>query len=109
MLDKEYTFYQPIHYDLIGKLVKIKSPGMLITNESSPRKSTINTSDQIFDRGGKNVYLLVEVETWTPHSNKNECFIMAKFLFGEKIYTWRGIKVSHETVYDTLDSRIELV
>ena len=109
MLDKEYTFYQPIHYDLIGKLVKIKSPGMLITNESSPRKSTINTADQIFDRGGKNVYLLVEVETWTPRSNKSECFIMAKFLFGEKIYIWRGIKVSHESVYDTLDSRIELV
>ena len=109
MLDKEYTFYHPICYDLIGKLVKIKSPGMLITNESNPRKSTIKTSDQIFDRGGKNVYILVEVESWTPRSSKNECFIMAKFLLGEKIYTWRGIKVSNESIYDTLDSRIELV
>ena len=109
MLDKEYTFYHPICYDLIGKLVKIKSPGMLITNESNPRKSTIKTSDQIFDRGGKNVYILVEVESWTPRSSKNECFIMAKFLLGEKIYTWRGIKVSNESIYDTLDSRIEQV
>ena len=109
MLNKEYTFYHPICYDLIGKLVKIKSPGMLITNESNPRKSTIKTSDQIFDRGGKNVYILVEVESWTPRSSKNECFIMAKFLLGEKIYTWRGIKVSNESIYDTLDSRIELV
>ena len=109
MLDKEYTFYHPICYDLIGKLVKIKSPGMLITNESNPRKSTIKTSDQIFDRGGKNVYILVEVESWTPRSSKNECFIMAKFLLGEKIYTWRGIKVSNESIYDTLDSRIEEV
>ena len=97
-----------ISYDLIGKLVKIKSPGMLITNESNPRKSTINASDQIFDRGGKNVYVLVEVESWTARSNKL-CFIMAKFLFEEKIYTWTGIKVSYETIYDTLDSRIEQV
>lgn len=107
MLDKADNFYEPTEYHLIGKLVKIKSPGMLLLNESIP-SSKVTNKEQIFDLGGKNIYLLTKVQTWIP-PGKTECFLMTSFLLGDKVYTWRGIKIVKDTVEESLDNRLEQV
>lgn len=111
MLDENISLYKSVDYHLIGQLVKIKNPGMLIVNEHSfyNKNRCYEDSSQIFDLGGKNIYLLVEINTWKPAHRDSDSFIMARFLLGTNIYVWRGIKVPSDSIKDALDSRIEPV
>ena len=103
--------YTSIDYHLIGKLVKIKSPGMLIINEQTfyDKNRCHENNSQIFDLGGKNIYLLVEINTWKPSYKNSDTFMMARFLLGSNIFVWRGIKVPSDSIKDALDARLEPV
>ena len=61
MPDKNISLYKSIDYHLTGKLVKIKSPGMLVINEQTfyNKNRCHENNSQIFDLGGKNIYLLL--------------------------------------------------
>jgi hypothetical protein len=111
MDENTFSFYKPEDYHLIGKLVKIRHPGMLIINEHSyyDKEKNHEETAQIFDLGGKNVYLLVGVNVWKPRDNKTDCFVMARLLLGSNIYVWRGVKASVHVVNDLLDERLEPV
>ena len=111
MLDENISLYKSVDYHLIGQLVKIKHPGMLIVNEQSfyNKNRYHEDSSQIFDLGGKNIYLLVEINTWKPGHRKSDTFVMARFLLGTNIYVWRGIKVPGNSIEDSLNLRIEPV
>jgi len=111
MLDENISLYKPVDYHLVGQLVKIKSPGMLIINEQSyyNKNRCHEDNSQIFDLGGKNIYLLIEIHTWKPAHRNSESFVMARFLLGTNIYVWRGIKVASDSVKDALDARLEPV
>lgn len=110
-IDKNISCYKTVDYHLVGQLVKIKYPGMLIVNEQSfyNKNRCREDSSQIFDLGGKNIYLLVEINTWKPAHRDSDSFIMARFLLGSNIFVWRGIKVPSDSIKDALDSRIEPV
>ena len=84
---------------------------MLIVNEHSfyNKNRCYEDSSQIFDLGGKYIYLLVEINTWKPAHRNSDSFIMARFLLGSNIFVWRGIKVPSDSIKDSLDSRLEPV
>ena len=91
--------YEKVNSELIGKLVRIKSPGMLLISEFSG-------SNQIFDLGRKNTYLLVAVHIWRY---AHESYLAVSLLFNSTVYSWRGVKLSASNIEDFLDERFELV
>ena len=91
--------YEKVNAELVGKLVKIKSPGMLLISEFSD-------NNQIFDLGRKNTYLLVAVHMWCY---AHESYLAVSLLYNSTIYSWRGVKLSDSDIEDFLDERFELV
>ena len=91
--------YKEVDSKLTGQLIRVKSPGMLLISEFSG-------SDQIFDLGRKNTYLLVAVHMWCY---AEESYLAVSLLYNSTIYSWRGVKLSKSNIEDFLDERFELV
>lgn len=98
MKDKE--LYQEFDYELTGELIKINSPGILLTNNH-------DFSNQIFDLGGMNIYILLSVEF--SKLNGKDCYVCANFLLGSEIYNWKGVKPSNISKKDYLNSKFKKV
>ena len=91
--------YKLVDSKLTGQLVRVKSPGMLLISEFSG-------SNQIFDLGRKNTYLLIAVHMWCY---AHESYLAVSLLYNSTIYSWRGVKLSKSNIEDFLDDRFELV
>lgn len=91
--------YEVFDYRLIGNLIKIRHPGMLLINKN-------NESSQIFDQGGINFYILLNVE-FSKESHTRECFAYVDFLLGAEIYNWQGVVPKSMSKEEFLDNRFK--
>lgn len=85
--------------DLVGSLIKIRRPGMLLVNDDFGK--------QIFDSGGLNMYIMLEVRCLLEASSDNLVYV--ELLLCSEIYNWRGVRPFSVSMLEFLNSRFKKI